>query len=786
MKKVRVHITKTTVNAPTYSNVTFEPTLINFFYGKNGTGKSTLARSFKDGNAALTWDGQPFPEERVLVYNEDFIRKNVQSYGNIPGVFTISEVNAQKKKEADEKAIEKKSVDDTIVARGKEAVAKQGELDKLHGDYVEAIWGATKEFRDKFPLALAYLRDKKKFADKIQSMTPKAAKIDPDAPSFDEEDMSMSAGENHSEEEPMIEIADIEALYQTIHGENQPNYSAYHLLSSTSLPASDLLSTPILSRSDTEFARFIRALGNLDWITQGHTKYHSSEGKCPYCQQTIPDTFEDDLAACYDAEYKADLKKLSSFVQQYKDALNNVYKTAHTNEGNNFPSPLQADYKAAFELFMEKARANVTLLEQKSASPADVIVLEDLSDLLVELDQISRKINEDIKARNAVLADIPTQKKKCTNMAWSAIVQRTQVLTNTFRRNTDSVISAMNYIKAESNKLKAKSQALSKEIAKLNSETVNTTKTMQDINRAIASAGFKGFELQEKPGAKYVYQLVRNQNGKKIVVDKDLSEGERHFIAFLYFYHMVMGSQSDAGKVEDKIVAIDDPVSSMDSGSLFVVASLTREMIAVCYNNYALHEEIVDDHIRQFFCMTHNPYFFREISYNRLPDYECVSFFEIKKDTQNQTSITECQDEDTIAGGGLINRSPVRNTYDTLWHEYATTSDPDTLLIVIRQILEYYFIQMVGYQNGNLRSDLLDKNEREFVRILDDGSEDRSDYVSAAAMIAMLNVGATGFNDGLYYDSSATSVEQLRSVFERIFKVMHQEQHFNMMTRKAR
>lgn len=177
---------------------------------------------------------------------------------------------------------------------------------------------------------------------------------------------------------------------------------------------------------------------------------------------------------------------------------------------------------------------------------------------------------------------------------------------------------------------------------------------------------------------------------------------------------------------------------------------------------------------------------FREISYNRMPDYECVSFFEIKKDTQNQTSITECQDEDTIAGGGLINRSPVRNTYDTFWHEYATTSDPDTLLIVTRQILEYYFIQMVGYQNGNLRSDLLDKNEREFVKISDDGSEDRSDYVSAAVMIAMLNVGATGFNDGLYYDSSATSVKQLRSVFERIFKVMHQEQHFNMMTRKAR
>ena len=49
---------------------------------------------------------------------------------------------------------------------------------------------------------------------------------------------------------------------------------------------------------------------------------------------------------------------------------------------------------------------------------------------------------------------------------------------------------------------------------------------------------------------------MREQNGKKVVVDKNLSEGERHFIAFLYFYHMVMGSQSDDGKMVDKIVVI--------------------------------------------------------------------------------------------------------------------------------------------------------------------------------------------------------------------------------------
>ena len=53
-------------------------------------------------------------------------------------------------------------------------------------------------------------------------------------------------------------------------------------------------------------------------------------------------------------------------------------------------------------------------------------------------------------------------------------------------------------------------------------------------------------------------------------------------------------------------------------------------------------------------------------------------------------------------------------------------------------------------------------------------------------MIAMINVGATGFNDGLYYDSSAANVEQLRNVFQKIFNVMDQEQHYNMMTRRAK
>ncbi len=427
---------------------------------------------------------------------------------------------------------------------------------------------------------------------------------------------------------------------------------------------------------------------------------------------------------------------------------------------------------------------NLDLLQKKLDNPSEIVELDDITPDLKKLNEnIVSAMNKELADYRAVLADIPGQKTKCMDMVWGMMANECTSDLQDWSKKVDDDNAAWKAKDGEIKDLKKKSKELEDEIALLNSQTVNTTKAMEDINKSIRSAGFRGFEFQEKDGAKYVYELVRKHGDKSEVVSQEqkLSEGERHFIAFLYFYHMVMGSQSDDGKAQDKIVIIDDPVSSMDSGSLFIVASLVREMISICYNNYEMDNETADKHIKQFFCMTHNPYFFREITYNRLPDYEVVSFFEIKKSGDNQTSIEECDEDDTLTGGGKINRSPVRYTYDAYWHEYMTTENPETLMMVIRQILDYYFVQMVGYKGGNLRQDLLDKNEKDFVK---DG--DKTDYTIASAMISMINTDATGFNDGLYYDSSAADCDHLRTVFERIFRVLKQEQHYDMMTRRAR
>lgn len=140
---------------------------------------------------------------------------------------------------------------------------------------------------------------------------------------------------------------------------------------------------------------------------------------------------------------------------------------------------------------------------------------------------------------------------------------------------------------------------------------------------------------------------------------ENLSEGERNFIAFLYFYQLVRGSQSSEEK-KDKIVVIDDPVSSMDSTALFLVSAIVREMINVCRNNtHWENPKVPGNYIKQIFILTHNVYFHREITYQQVGYYDCTTFYMIRK-TANISRVHICERPKDKAKTEYENYNPVQ------------------------------------------------------------------------------------------------------------------------------
>ena len=104
--KMRAAITSIMLNSRTYHNVLVTPTLINFFYGKNGVGKSTIADCIRSGAGV----SPSLSAYEVFVYDRAFIDQNIRAEG-MSGVFSVNEGNIRIQDEIKEKE------DDIIDAR---------------------------------------------------------------------------------------------------------------------------------------------------------------------------------------------------------------------------------------------------------------------------------------------------------------------------------------------------------------------------------------------------------------------------------------------------------------------------------------------------------------------------------------------------------------------------------------------------------------------------------------------------------------------------------------------
>jgi len=742
--KLQTQITGVTLNTPTYHNVTFHPTLINFFYGNNGSGKSTLARTV-GLPAASSFAADVLPDQTdVLLYNEDYIEKNIRNYGGIPGVFTISKINAEIQQTVDDVKIQQQGTGKELK---KLIQLKSDALASLSGaeqKCIEDVWIKTESIRTQYTESLFHFpHSRKDFMNLLDSTAPE-----------------------------QIDREELDDLYHNAFAQKENRFEPY-FPADADFPSCSLLSEPVFSSASSPYAAFLHSLNAVSWVQEGHQKYHEKAGVfCPYCSQKLPERFEQDLASCFDEQYRNSITELTVFLDRYGNELNRLQTLLQKNCDNGFSCEETDAYKAASSLFIETEKNNLRLIRDKLKDPVLPVSLSDCSGILARINALAVQINEKIAAHNWTFDHQKEAQKRCVDAVWghmASLCQSDLLLWDTKREEFKQILTNYEISIAA---LTQQVTGFDDRISDLNSQTVNTDQAMHNINTLLKTSGFTGFALRKKPGSDLLYELVRPgaEGAYNVVEGKALSEGERHFIAFLYFYQEVIGSPSSTGEERSKIVVIDDPVSSLDSSTVFVVAALTRKIIDICYNNYRLSDTPQTNYVRQLFCLTHNPAFFREVIYNRISDYECVNLYEIKKDAGNSSSVMLCVKDSGETGGRKINFSPIRNGYDMLWEEYSTCSDPVQLMHVIRQIIEHFFLQTLGCQGDQLREELCEHT----------GLND-SEQTVVAAMLNLVNTSASGFYDSLYFDASAVEPSTLRLVFRKIFEITGQEKYYEKM-----
>ncbi|MEG1406931.1 MAG: AAA family ATPase, partial [Ruthenibacterium sp.] len=718
-----------------------ELTYVNFFFGNNGTGKSTIAKAIQSGIGVTYASGRAHVDYLPLVYNQAFIDANFQSYRNMPGVFTLNAKNDTLQKLIDEKTVAHGNARKAEVAANEQYGKKKVALEKLQKDFYKECWDRGEAFRTEFGKTQNGKGKSKLFTEEIVRHVPKDT-----------------------------DIEELRRLYDSAYADTAKRYNRFAPVEDTAvldaLAGNDILSMVIVNSATTELAGFLRDIGATQWMRQGHDAYtEHADGLCPYCRRKLDDDFEQTVIDSFDDRYQKRLAHLDEFLALYRKTANDLYLSLGTFPSEVYPQVDTKPLSDKLAVLKAAIQSNIEEIRKKQEEPAKIVTLADTTAILTQVNEIISGFNTLIDTNNAVVDAGPNKRAECTDLIFSLLAFQLKDIITAYKKSEADLSAEITQFQGEIQMHKETRETIKAELHAVQRNTVETETAKDSINLMLRDSGMQGFSLEPKAGVNHVYE-VRRPDGS---IAENLSEGEKNFIAFLYFYHLVCGSTSENGETKDKIVVIDDPVSSMDSSSLFIVSTLVRQMIEICRNNADNRNRTVDQNfIKQIFILTHNAYFHKEVTYSYVSKYEYVSFYLIRK-LNAKSSIKFSDDVNPKIPTERINVNPVKNSYAALWDEYKDIKSAVPLMNVIRRILEYYFLQLCGYEGSALRKVILTDGKTNGYYKDKNGNDDDEKFQLASSMLAYINASAVGMNDGMDYIEECLDVAECRSIFEMIF-----------------
>lgn len=729
--------TITIANVATYGNVpaTLEDlSQFNFIYGSNGTGKTTISRVLaEEGNfptCKVTWKGGI--KLQSMVYNHDFIEKNFNQSSELKGVFTLGEQNvdtlnrlAAAKTDLDQQT--KKIENLTNQLNGQDGNGgKRGELATLEEDLKEKCWATYTTHKGKLSPAFEGFRNSKdSFRNKVLQ-------------------------EQRTNRATLFALPDLELRAETIFGSTpivEPtfaNIDAGNLLSHESNP---ILSIRVIGKEDVDIAAMIKKLGNSDWVRTGRSFYEINDKVCPFCQQHTNDAFSHSINEYFDETFITQSQEIDNLITNYKTDAERLQQQISVILASQSKFLDHAKLKAENILLDSKLSLNIHKLSEKRKEPSQIVELESISNLVATIRELIDTANLRISDHNRTVSNIAQERKALTEQVWKYLLEHDLKLgMDAYSKKKDDLNKAISGLETQIENAKENKNTKEIEIRSLEKQTTSIQPTIDGINSLLSSFGFRGFSLA-KATTGDAYKLVRaNGNDAKAT----LSEGEKTFVTFLYFYHMLRGSDSNTGVTTDRVVVFDDPISSLDSDILFIVGSLIKGVFDEVRTG--------NGHIKQVFVLTHNVYFYKEVSFNPKRQDKAMkeeTFWVVRK-----PGLESKLDKHTS--------NPIKTSYELLWTEVRNPNRSNlSIQNTLRRILENYFKILGGVDPDKICA-------------MFDGKE----QIICRSLFSWVNDGSHFAHDDLYVsDGLATDV--YLNVFKAIFDKSEHAAHYKMMMGNA-
>jgi len=706
---------------------------INFFYGSNGSGKTTVTKYLFDPNAAayancrITWaSGQPV---KLLVYNKDFRDRNFSS-GSIDGVFTLGEATKEEAEKIEELKNKRRLIKEEGTAKKETSKKMEETIQVMDAQFRDELWAQVyKKYEDDFKEGFrGYINNKESFKTKFI------------------EEFGNNKSKLHSLEK-------LKSFAKTIFGKKPLVLNEFRSLETDLLKeieSNELWSKKIIGKIDVDIATLIQKLNINDWVNQGRNFLGDNE-TCPFCQQnTITADFREQLEDYFDKSFVTNTGAVKQLAEDYNAFSLNLLNMLHgidESEKENENSKLEIELFSAYLKTLETIiQQNNSLISEKLKEPSRSLKLKSTAEQIKSIAELFENANKAIFQHNSIANNYEKSKTELVGCLWKFVIEEYSLPTQNYIKKRDDSQKGLDGLQLKIDKLAIDWKALNKDIIERSKNLTSVQPSVDQINLTLKSYGFNNFKIVPLTGDDSKYQIQR-EDGE--LAEKTLSEGEITFITFLYFLQLTKGSVSQDNISEDRILVVDDPISSLDSNILFVISSLIRSVI----------QDIKAEkgNIKQLILFTHNVYFHKEVSFISSSQKECnqTNYWILRKHDKH-TSL-QCFDM----------KNPIKSSYELLWKEIRNRTECSTISIqnTMRRILENYFKILGGMSEINLVDKFSIGEQREICK----------------SLMLWINDGSHSLPDDLFIEKQDDVVEKYYNVFKDIFVHTKHDQHFSMM-----